>query len=356
MIASSNKDNKNQGFTLVEMAVVFLVAGILVVVGIQAVRPLMMKVDMDETKVNMAKVSKALAHYARRNNRLPCPSDPDDTPPGANPPFGAERGSGTNGDGIGSCTGANVEGIVPFLTLGLTEEVIRDGWGNFMTYRVSPTFTFDPTDVTRRAHKRCWTENVWFTSGLSALTYGTPGANLNIGGVGVTVNLLAVLPPPTSSSVGAVNRDLPKARFCCPDKSPATAAPGTDISIVDAAGDSVWTLTRDTDPGNVRYFLAGDDPIDATTIAANGEHTTVPAYVLVSHGRDGEGDFLPDGTRPRNVAVMGNGEEENTDGDRVFVQTQRSDAAGNNHYDDIVVFQTQDGLMAAAGGGSCARP
>ena len=90
-----------------------------------------------------------------------------------------------------------------------------------------------------------------------------------------------------------------------------------------------------------------------------------PALVLISHGRNGSGAFLADGTRGRYLeGAPGNAEIENGAGDaavaqawdRVFFIGPLNDGGGNAHFDDIVLWRTQDGIMAETGTSSCVYP
>lgn len=94
------------------------------------------------TEVKMERVKKALAAYSHRNYRIPCPADP------AVDPVTAGFGTETAGCEDNPITARNEQiGIVPFRVLGLTEFDVRDSWGNYFTYSVSPSFTRDPLVV-----------------------------------------------------------------------------------------------------------------------------------------------------------------------------------------------------------------
>lgn len=90
------------------------------------------------TEAKMERVQKALAAYSHRNYRIPCPADPTIDPTTA--AFGDEKAS---------CDAAPADqiGVVPFRVLGLTEFDVRDSWGNYFTYSVSPGFTRQPLVV-----------------------------------------------------------------------------------------------------------------------------------------------------------------------------------------------------------------
>lgn len=89
------------------------------------------------TETKMERIQKALAIHAHRYYRIPCPADPTLDPVGNAANFGSERAGGCT-------TVATQTGIVPFRELGLTEFDIRDQWGNYFTYAVSPAFTRTP--------------------------------------------------------------------------------------------------------------------------------------------------------------------------------------------------------------------
>ncbi len=154
-----NRDNK--GFTLVELAIVLAISGILIGVITASVKPVMQRVQMAKTDSNIEKIAKQLSVYAVRHNRLPCPASPNPSVE----PFGSERGSGASGANFGDCKGkVETEGVVPYRILGLRDEDVRDGWGNYITYHVSPIFAVNPdspiTDF-NQVHERCRAQD-WF--------------------------------------------------------------------------------------------------------------------------------------------------------------------------------------------------
>lgn len=122
---------RQRGFTLVEMAIVLalfglLVGGTLVVVGAQQEQQ-----RIRTTEQTLRKASEALLGYALATTPdsdpayLPCPADPAIGP--TDPNYGREdRDPDDN-----SC--AREDGWLPWVTLGLGE---RDGWGQRVWYRV----------------------------------------------------------------------------------------------------------------------------------------------------------------------------------------------------------------------------
>ena len=239
--------------------------------------------------------------------------------------------------------------MVPFFTLGLPPEMARDGWGNYFTYAVSPVFarhnietsTIDAGDVHGRCRHQGWT-------GIE------PG-------------------------IDDRTRNAVKARFCCMDQRDPTYAPNTDLIIRHADG-TLLSPTRGADgnlifpsptpppptspPGADRIYANVHirtsslvPPDDISVPEAFNSGVLAPAFVLVSHGEDGFGAYLANGSTNRVTTGTGSPtQQENSGGDfRIFVDGP-PDRAGNNYFDDIVRWMTQDGLIAAHGALSCQYP
>ncbi len=153
------------GFSMIEMAVVLSVSAMIMGGGLAAAKPIIKKVEKQNTERQMEKINDRLASYVHKNNRLPCPADP-----AATSQFGAERAS---------CTGADVVGVVPFRALGLKENEVRDSWGNFITYHVSPAFAINAADVPdndhNQVHEFCRSED-WITDPFNPEGPPTPDA------------------------------------------------------------------------------------------------------------------------------------------------------------------------------------
>ncbi len=341
------------------------------------------------TEHNMRLVVKALATYVDSAGRLPCPADP--SVPGAL--FGWEWGVraasvnsgrpvpdadnnpatkttcqnwGNAGAAAANAAPARNIGIVPFLALGLAPEDVRDSWGRYFTYAVSPVFAQNNDDTNPNAAR------------------GTAAADDQ-----GQVHMRCL------DSAWIVNNDnisATKAKFCCLKGGNAapfdnSVAASADIVIRNTNAVQVWPF-----PGSAEFYDRGRgvalnrydavDPAGATVTpyvytanvsagnspgvsVANPNFVTAPAFVLISHGENGDGAYLADGnTRAKFVSGMtvGSAESENGAGtnanayDNVFVIGQRADAANNTHFDDIVLWRTQDSLMAETGASSCAYP
>ncbi|MDX2463422.1 MAG: prepilin-type N-terminal cleavage/methylation domain-containing protein [Porticoccus sp.] len=121
-----SRHKNQQGFSLLEMAVVLVVLGLILGGMLIPLSTQIEKQDRDETKKTLQNIQDALIGYTMTNGRLPCPD--------------------TDGDGIidmaGTCT--NAQGTIPWVDLGVGKE---DAWGQPFTYRVTGSFA-DNTDGT----------------------------------------------------------------------------------------------------------------------------------------------------------------------------------------------------------------
>ena len=116
-----------RGFTLIEMAIVLTVVGLLVGGGLLAVGPVIDKAKFNQTNNAMDQVENALVLFVIRNERLPCPADGALAPSTAF--YGLEQPAGG-----GACSVALANSVIPWRTLGLDENYSTDGWSNRLTY------------------------------------------------------------------------------------------------------------------------------------------------------------------------------------------------------------------------------
>lgn len=108
------------GFSLVEMAIVILIAGIMMGAGLSLLAVKQTAAQADVTRKNQETIKQALINYLGQKKRLPCPTTV------ANGGIAAP---------LPPCT--SYSGIVPYYALGLDRAVALDGWENFITYVVS---------------------------------------------------------------------------------------------------------------------------------------------------------------------------------------------------------------------------
>lgn len=123
---------RQTGFSLIELAIVLVIVGLLIGGGIAALTATTEQTRRSEAKRQLEHVREALYGFAMSNGRLPCPDATD-------PPDGNEDSSG------GSCNAAG--GALPWVDLGLGR---RDPWGAPLRYRVdvnAPNFADPAADT-----------------------------------------------------------------------------------------------------------------------------------------------------------------------------------------------------------------
>lgn len=111
------------GFSLVELAIVLLISGILMSAGLSLLTVKRSAAQLDTTQKHQDAIKQALINYLGKYRRLPCPGDST----------GGEIRSASAT--LPPCS--SYSGIVPYQTLGLDRTAALDGWENFITYVVS---------------------------------------------------------------------------------------------------------------------------------------------------------------------------------------------------------------------------
>lgn len=94
------------------------------------------------TKTKQEALQQALINFIAKNSRLPCPAVPTAAQAAAN--YGVEAptpGTCTGTTVIGGGTTTTVRGVIPWVTLGLSDDAALDGYGRRFTYQVVRTET-----------------------------------------------------------------------------------------------------------------------------------------------------------------------------------------------------------------------
>ncbi|MDR3411841.1 MAG: type II secretion system protein [Formivibrio sp.] len=120
---------KDLGFTLVEISIVLIIAGLMLSGMLGAYLSQIEANRIRETRQALHEVRDALIGFALSNGHLPCPANPAlaNTATLA----GQEERSGVTGN----CT--YIDGVLPWATLGVKE---LDAWGKRYSYRVTSYF------------------------------------------------------------------------------------------------------------------------------------------------------------------------------------------------------------------------
>jgi prepilin-type N-terminal cleavage/methylation domain-containing protein len=132
----SSKPRRASGFTLIEIAVVIVILGLLLALLAGMGTAMIGQQRREATRVKLAALETSLALFVSQNKRLPCPAN--GTFDSANTNAGIEQRSGGGACQVGGAANVQTNGVVPWRTLGLSEPDATDGWGNRISYRVAP--------------------------------------------------------------------------------------------------------------------------------------------------------------------------------------------------------------------------
>ena len=199
MTHTSDLINQQKGFTLVEMAIVLMIVGLLLGGLLVPLSAQMEQRNVTETRKQLDEIQQALVGFAIINGRLPCPAQATVVTGQTNAGMEAFNGNtctcliltGVNNTVADNSatkvacdlTATAVTGVLPWVTLGVNE---TDAWGNRYTYRVtkdfadavvSSTFTSNcpvGTTATQSSFALCSIGN------LNVLSAAPPAANTTI--------------------------------------------------------------------------------------------------------------------------------------------------------------------------------
>ena len=265
------KRSPHHGFTLVEIAVVLVIVAIMIAMAAFFTRGLVAAQKRSTTTSRLATVDAALAQFAIANKRLPCPANGTLASGAANAGF-------ENPQTGGPCANNQQDGVVPWVTLGLSETDASDGWDRRLTYRVAPELAAQP--------------------GVD-MSWCDPAGTANLNGGACNANCIGI---------------------AC--TSPAWFLALKGLTVKNVAGTVL--MAQPPNPPLV-------PPVN---VAA--------AYVLVSHGESGGGAYLSTGVLSSSTSTDGTQELKNyaslpyVAASSYFVDDSTSDVAGTTHFDDLV--------------------
>lgn len=138
-----------RGFSLIEMSIILLVFGGLAAASTMLGSKWVEGTEVQSAKMNIQTIEKAIAAYARINQRLPCPAPDSVASTDAN--FGKEAATPGTCTGATSASGQVMLGVVPFQTLGIGKSLAYDPWGNRIAYYVDMRMTAEDAMITHPA-------------------------------------------------------------------------------------------------------------------------------------------------------------------------------------------------------------
>jgi prepilin-type N-terminal cleavage/methylation domain-containing protein len=124
------------GFTLIEMAIVLMIVGLLLGGLLVPLSTQMEQRNISDTQKSLSEIKEAFIGYALVNGRLPCPA--------SSTSFGAESFAAGGSASNGNCSNF-YNGFVPAATLGITpidsQGFAIDAWNNRIHYAVTSSNT-----------------------------------------------------------------------------------------------------------------------------------------------------------------------------------------------------------------------
>lgn len=362
------KNKFSAGFTMVEMAMVLTIVGIVISGAAIAYPRYVYQLQVAQTNRQLDTIMNVLSVYAQRHNRLPCPA--------------LATGNGSENLTVTTATGANTscydptnatafyqntQGVLPWRELGLPESMARDAWGRLITYKPAAQLTLDNSDWRQQditnadstaIHNACRGPK-WFTMDAA----GNP-EHVNRGQALFCCNALAK--PAYKSGGGPLNWR---------NQSVRAAGQNANQSVIqtpawmDPSGhDADGALSSQAGTFNGRFneprqsgFAGQTQPlIDSPLIRASTN-----AVTLISHGNNGfmanilgSTELQQEGNAKVSPVERANATDyANTAGTVYNVKLSGSsyDTAGlrPGASDDIVSYMRSDQLYAKAGRASC---
>lgn len=118
--------NKLPAFSLIEMAMVLIIIGVISGFALPALKEILDHQKARETIQNQEKILYAIASYAHQNKIIPYPADPQ------------------NSNGREDKITRRRRGIIPYADLGLPESIAKDGYHRWFTYIIDDYYAVQP--------------------------------------------------------------------------------------------------------------------------------------------------------------------------------------------------------------------
>ena len=259
---------------MIELAIVLAIIALIATVSLQALTTGLVTSQISATKSGELAIKAAIINYVLRNYRLPCPATEGLTP--IQPNYGREARIAAGCDTanlvaitipIGAPAPTSFRGVVPWLTLGLSDEGGADGFNRRYSYSV----TADATDPAKRTAstlpglqgRLTLHNNIPVSLGaapagnqLNACSSVVTDKSCNLEGVAMIIShgtngdgatLLSGqrMPPISGHVLEAQNSDSVNESFVTTDYSDNAANPFDDIVLAIAPSDILSVLMKD---------------------------------------------------------------------------------------------------------------
>lgn len=129
--------SRTQGFTLIEIAIVLVVIGLLLSGGLLAIAPVLQSSRVTETNSKLDLLEDALILHAIVNGCLPCPATGTVLSETGTAGQAVDDAAYNTGCADNNCAAA--QGVVPWQNLGISEAEATDGFGYRISYAVDNT-------------------------------------------------------------------------------------------------------------------------------------------------------------------------------------------------------------------------
>jgi prepilin-type N-terminal cleavage/methylation domain-containing protein len=288
---------RDRGFTLVEVAVVLVILALITAMWTGVVRGITALQRASSTQTKLDTATEALTSFVRAYGRLPCPAD------GSLDASDAQAGRERR-DANGDCSNLQRFGVVPWLSMGLTEDAVIDGYGARLMYRVAP-------GLTRQLSMRMEGCDPAGTGPAQTAPVSRPPP-----GAGLIPETMGFGPPPNQACV-----------YTCVKADPLTCT--SVVNVLAGRGLEVRN-------------------------GAGVPQTTAAAYVLLSHGENRAGGYAAStGLILAAVGATGPGEAQNAASAPLapFYTDTAIDTTPADYFDDIVRRPTVLAVVTKAGTG-----
>lgn len=326
--------SRQRGFTLIEMALVVAILGLMVGGGIIAIGPILLQARTNQTNAAMDQIEAALVAFAIRNNRLPCPADGSYTTTANAAQYGIEQAPTA---ASGPCiVAALTNSVVPWRTLGLDETYSVDGWGNRISYFPANSMITGVVTLVDNTGLNC----------LNRIASGTA--------------------PPQGFRSTSCDSGLTTTSITGPSTS------GTDYgtySIPTYPMNNYIAVYAAANPYGSELTVA--NPGVAPTATTAGSYGQRAAYVLISHGTSGWYSWPKGGgtqkappaatvytVKKYNDGVLGDmaGGGSPNNGFVQGTSMPTSQLSNPSYFDDIVRWRSPAFIIQNCGSGACGNP